>query len=221
MTHASMGTVAAIAMLATAAVADAQSCLGLAPFSSGRVQVGGSADFGNDGKTFTGSLSFGSPGGAFGGVSIGTTSYDDVEGNSTEFGGQLGWQLPVGTGGVVQLCPVGGAFRSVGEDMDEFGTDVSGWGVFFGLQLGVVTGAKPQFRIVPTAGAALAYGKSKIESGFINFEDDETFGILSVGVGFLVNSRLSLLPSISVPVGLDDADAVFRIMVAVNFGRGS
>jgi hypothetical protein len=185
------------------------------------VQIGASADFSDDGKSFTGSLSVGSPEGAFAGVSIGTSSYDEVDGNSTEFGAQLGWQLPLGTGGVVQLCPVAGAFRSIGEDMDDIGTDVSSWGVLFGLQFGVLTGTTPQFRIVPTAGAALAYGKSRIESGLLDFEDDETFGILSVGVGFLVNSRLSLLPSINVPLGLDNADPVFRMMVAVNFGGGS
>ena len=221
MTHAWKTIAVAVALLAIPTVADAQTCMGLAAFSSGRVQIGGSADFGNDAKTFTGSLAFGSPAGAFGGVSIGTTSYEDVDGNSTDIGGQLGWQLPVGTRGGVHLCPVAGAVHSAGDDMDELGTDVTSWSAFFGLQLGVATGAKPQFRLVPTAGAALAYGKSKIESGFINFEDDETFGILSVGVGFLVNSQLSMLPSINIPVGLEDVDPVFRIMVAVNFGRGS
>lgn len=220
MTHASRMIVAAVAVLATNVVADAQTCLGLAPFSAGRVQLGASADFGNDAQAFTGSLAVGSPAGAFGGVLIGTVSYDDVDQNSTGVGGQLGWQLPIGTDGGVQLCPVGGVVYSFADDIEGSGTDVSSWNVLFGLQLGVATGTNPQFRLVPTAGAALAYTKTKVE-GFLNFEDDETFGILNFGLGFVVNSRVSILPSVDIPVGLEDADPVFGIAVAVNFGRRS
>lgn len=220
MTHASKTMVAAIAMFATAAVADAQTCMGLAPFSAGRVQIGASADFGKDAQAFTGSLTVGSPTGPFGGVLIGTVSYDDTDDKTTGGGGQLGWQLPIGTDGGVELCPVGGVVYSFADDVGGSGTDVSTWNVVFGLQLGVRTGANPQFRLVPTAGAALAYTKAKFE-GFLNFEDDETFGILSLGLGFIVNSRVSILPSIEIPVGLDDANPVYGIMAAVNFGRRS
>lgn len=216
MTHAWKTMVAAAALLAIPTVADAQTCTGLAPFSAGRVQLGASADFGKDAQAFTGSFTVGSPAGAFGGVLIGTVSYDETDDKSTGVGGQLGWQFPIGTGGGVELCPVGGVVYSFADDVGGSGTDVSTWNFVFGLQLGVRAGANPQFGLVPTVGAALAYTKAEYE-GFLNFEDDETFGILSLGLGFIVISRVSILPSIEIPVGLDDSDPVYGIMAAVNF----
>ena len=217
MTHA-WKMVAALALLAPRVV-DAQLCMGLPAFSAGRVQIGAAADFGNDAQAFIGTLSVGSPAGPFAGVLIGTVSYDDVDGNSTAIGGQLGWQLPIGTASRVQLCPVAGVVRSFADDLG--GAEVASWDVVFGLQLGVPTGASSQFRIVPTAGAALAYTKARFEAGIINFEEDETFGILSLGLGLLLNARVSLLPTVEIPVGLDDADPVLGIMLAVNFGGRS
>jgi hypothetical protein len=209
----------ALTVLATPMVANAQTCLGLAPFSAGRVQLAASGDFGNDSKAFTGNLSFGSTTGAFGGVSVGTVSYDDFDGNTTTVGGQLGWQLPIGTENRIELCPVGGAGYGFGPDnIEGSGTDVSSWGAFFGLQLGFATGTNPQFRIVPTVGAAVAYSKFELDGGFLSgFEEDDTFGIFTLGLGFVVNTRVSILPSVDVPVGLEDADPVFGIAVGVNF----
>lgn len=116
----------------------------------------------------------------------------------------------------MELCPVGAVVYSFADDLGGSNIDVSTWSVAFGLQLGVRTGANPQFRLAPTAGAALAYSKARYE-GFLNFEDDETFGILSIGLGFIVISRVSILPSIEIPVGLDNADPIYGIMAAVNF----
>lgn len=226
MTHSWRIKVAAIAILATAAVAEAQTCMGLAPFSAGRVQIGASGEFGNDTKAFGGSLSLGSPAGAFGGVAVGTIAYDDslIDGSTTALGGQLGWQLPVGTADRAQICPVAGALFGFGPD--DFGgtggSDFSSWGAFFGLQLGIATGTNPQFRLVPTAGAALTYTKARFEGGLLDgVEDDDTYGIISLGLGFVLNTNVSILPSVEIPVGLEDADPGFGIMVAVNFGRGS
>ena len=219
MTHTAQILVVSITMLTAVASADAQTCMGLAPFASGRIQVGAGAEFGNDAQAFTGALSVGSRAGAFGGVSISRASYDDPDGNATLLAGQLGWQLPLGTEGRVQLCPVGGVAYSFGpNDIESSGTDASAWLASFGLQLGISAGTDPNFQIVPTVGAALAYLKSSFEGGFIEFDFDETFGLLNLGLGLIMNSRVSVLPVIEVPVGLEDSDPVFGIAVTVNFG---
>jgi hypothetical protein len=223
MTRASKMLAVAFAALAAPTMAEAQTCLGLAPFSAGRVQIGASGDFGNDAKAFSGSLTFGSTAGAFGGLSVGTISYDDFDGNTTAVGGSVGWQLPLGTDSRAQLCPGAGASYGFGPDnIEGSGTDLSSWNAFFGLQLGFSTGSNPQFRLVPTAGAALAYTKLELEGGFFGgLEDDETYGIITLGLGFVVNSQVSILPSVDILVGLEDADPSFGIMAAINFGRGS
>lgn len=209
----------ALTLLATPIVVNAQTCLGLAPFSAGRVQLAATGDFGNDSKAFAANLSFGSSAGAFGGVSVGTVSYEEFDGNTTTLGGQLGWQVPIGTENRVHLCPVGGAGYGVGPDnIEGSGTDLSSWTAFFGLQFGFATGSNPQFRIVPTAGAALAYSKIELDGGLLGgFEESDTFGIFTLGLGFVVNTRVSILPSVDVPVGLEEADPVFGIAVGVNF----
>lgn len=90
------------------------------------------------------------------------------------------------------------------------------------LRAGIATGTNSQFRLVPTAGAALTYTKARFEGGLLDgVEDDDTYGIISLGLGFVLNTNVSILPSVEIPVGLEDADPGFGIMVAVNFGRGS
>jgi hypothetical protein len=204
----------AITMLATPLTANAQTCLGLASFSAGRVQLAASGDFGNDGKTFAASLAVGSATGPFAGVSVGTTSYDEIDENSTTLAAQFGWQAPLGTENRIELCPVVGAQYGFGPD--QLGSDFSSWGVLFGLQLGISAGSSPDLRIVPTVGAALAYSKLDVE-GFLNFEEDETFGIITFGLGLVLNSRVSILPAVRIPAGLEGVDPNFGVMLGVNF----
>jgi hypothetical protein len=209
----------AITLLATPLVADAQTCLGLASFSAGRVQLAASGDFGNDSKAYAANLNFGSPAGPFAGVSVGTVSYDDFDGNTTTVGAQFGWQAPLGTGNRIELCPAAGATYGFGPDnIEGSGTDLSAWTAFFGLQLGMSAGSNPQLRIVPTVGAALAYSKVDFEGGFLGgLEEDDTFGVFTLGLGFVLNSRVSILPSVDIPVGLEDADPAFGVTLGVNF----
>ena len=209
----------AVTLLVTPLVADAQTCLGLAPFSAGRVQLAAGASFGNDSKAFDAGLTFGSTTGPFAGVSVGTTSYDEFDGNTTTVGAQFGWQAPIGTDNRIQLCPGVGAVYGFGPDnIEGSGTDLSSWGAFFGLQLGFSMGSNPQFRVVPTVGAALAYSKLELEGGFFGgLEEDDTFGIFTLGLGLILNTRVSILPSVDIPVGLEDADPAFGVMLGVNF----
>ncbi|HEY7611713.1 MAG TPA: hypothetical protein VH764_01865 [Gemmatimonadales bacterium] len=43
--------------------------------------------------------------------------------------------------------------------------------------------------------------------------------LLTVGTGFVFNSRYSLNPSISIPMGADGLDATFGLAGAIHFGR--
>src|SRR5688572_12081083 len=59
---------AALALVALPAAAHAQTCLGLAPFSTGIMQLAASGEFTNDLQGYSGSLTFGSISRAFAGV---------------------------------------------------------------------------------------------------------------------------------------------------------
>lgn len=217
MTRPSRVIALAITLLVTPLVVQAQMCLGLAPFSAGRVQLAASGEFGKDSDAFAANLTFGSATGPFAGVSIGTVSYDDFDGNTTIVGAQFGWQAPIGSENRIELCPAAGAAYGFGPDnIEGSGTDLSAWTAFFGLQLGISAGSNPQFRIVPTVGAGLAYSKLDLEGGFFGgVEADETFGIFTLGIGFVVNSRVSILPSVDIPTG--GPDPSFGVLLGVTF----
>jgi hypothetical protein len=212
---------AVVAALAVPMVSGAQTCLGLAPFSTGRVQIGATGDFGNDTKAYSGSLTFGSGRGAFGGVFVGTVSYDAFDENTTVVGGSAGWQVPLGTSGRAQLCPgVGVAFGFGPNTIGGSEVNLSSQNGFVGLQAGIFAG-DDLIRLVPTAGVALVYSKVDWEGSFFGGEDrTDLYGLIDLGVGIVVSSRMSIRPSIDIPVGLEGADPSLGIMVAINFGRG-
>jgi hypothetical protein len=192
--------------------------LGLAPFTAGRVQVGLSGDFGNDSQAFSGSLTFGSDKGGFGGLLIGTISYDAFEENTTVVGGSAGWQVRLGSESRAQLCPgVGVAFGFGPKTIGGSEVNLTSQNAFVGLQLGLATSGAG-FRLTPTAGAALVYSKTDWEGGFFGGEQrTDVYGLFELGMGFIVSSRLSIQPSVDITVGLEDADPSFGVMFAINF----
>lgn len=227
---------AALALAASPLAAHAQTCLGLAPFSAGTKQVAGSAGFTSDAHAFTGTLTFGSIARAFVGLSGGTISYEAFDGNTTTVGVSLGLQIPISTGARVQLCPGLGVLWGFGPDnISGFGTDLSSRAEFFGLQVGISVGDGPTYRFVPTVGAAVAHSKIDFEGGMFSGEDEpEVYGVITVGVGLVKSSWLSIQPGVDftfcppralsgggarcVGVGLSD-EPTYTVVLALNFGR--
>jgi hypothetical protein len=216
----SMLVAAALVGLATPVVGEAQTCLGLAPFSAGPVQIGGTGDFGNDSKALAAGVTIGSTSGAFGGAFLGTVSYDAFEENTTVVGGSLGWQVAVGKSGRAQMCPgVGVAIGRGPENISGSRANLSSQSAFVGFQIGIFAGE--QLRLVPTAGVALVYSKVDFDGSYFGQgQRTDVSGLIDLAVG-LVISRVSIRPSVDIPIGLEGADPSLGIMVAINFGRRS
>jgi hypothetical protein len=209
---------AALALVALPVAAHAQTCLGLAPFSTGSKQLAASGEFTNDLQGYSGTLTFGSISRAFAGVSVGTISYDSFDGNTTTVGVSLGLQIPL-VGDRVQMCPGLGVAWGFGPDnIMGFGIDASSRAEFFGVQLGVSAGNSPTFRVVPTAGAAVAHSKIDFEGPMPFPGESEVFGVITLGVGLVMNT-LSIQPGVDFTVGLEDDEPNFTVVVALNFGR--
>jgi hypothetical protein len=210
---------AALALVTVPLAAHTQTCLGLAPFSAGRVQLAAIGEFGNDARAYTGTLTFGSVASAFGGVSVGTISYDALSGGTTTVGVSVGLQIPIGTGARVQMCPGLGVVFGFGPDnIGGSGADLSSRAEFLGVQVGVSAGSSPRLRIVPTAGAAFAHTKVDVEGGmFSGLDESDVYGVFTLGFG-LVMSSLSIQPGVDFTAGLEDNDPTFTVVVAVNFG---
>jgi hypothetical protein len=213
--------VVSLALLAIVrAPAVAQTCMGLASYSTGRMQVSGNGSLTDGANTFGASLGYGLPGSAFGNATLSTTSYDAADASSLGIGANVGYQLALGKAAQIQLCPVAGFELGMGPDDNTAGIDASSRSANVGFSLGTTMSASPRMRIVPAAGLGLAYGKVKLEDNAGNVtEASNTYGMAHLNLGFVFNQNIAVRPSVAIPLGLDNSDPTFGLTVGYNFGR--
>ena len=202
------------------AQAAAQTCVGMPSFTSGQMQMAAGGQFADGANSFGGTFGYGVPKGLYGKAGIGTTSYDGLDGSSFDFGVSGGYQVPLHASRVAEICPVASLSLGSGPN-DIFGTgaDMSSRTFAAGASVGALLGRNPQLRFVPNASFQFANSRIKLDDGTDSASDSQTYGLLSLGTGFVFNSRFSLNPSISIPVGSDVYDTSFGINGAINFGR--
>jgi hypothetical protein len=88
-----------------------------------------------------------------------------------------------------------------------------------GASVGALLGRNPQLRFVPNASFQFANTRSTVDDGTTSRSGSESYGLLTLGTGFVFNARYSLNPSIAIPIGLDGSNASFGLSGAINFGR--
>jgi hypothetical protein len=200
--------------------AAAQTCVGMPSFSSGRMQVTGGGSFMDGASSFGGTFGYGTPKGLYGKAGVGTTSYDALDGSSFDLNVGGGYQIPLQTSRTAELCPV--ASLSIGSgpnDVFGSGVDMSSRTFAFGAAIGALVGHSSRMQILPNASFQLANARVSVDDGTNSTAGSESYGLLTLGTGFVINSRFSVNPSISVPVGLDGSSASFGLSGAINFGR--
>ena len=196
--------------------AAAQACAGMPSFSSGPMQITAGGSFADGMSSFGGTFGYGMPTGLYGKAGVGTTSYDGLDGSSFDFGLGGGYQVPLHSSRKAELCPIASlSFGSGPNDVLGPGADMSTRNIAFGAALGTQVGNSPQMQILPNASFQFANTRIEID----NAAGSESYGLLTLGTGFVFNSRFSLNPSISLPVGSDVYDTSFGINGAINFGR--
>jgi hypothetical protein len=206
--------------LALGAHAAAQTCVGMPAFSSGHMQVAGGGQFADGTSSFGGTFGYGTPKSLYGKAGIGTTSYDGLGGSSFDFNVSGGYQVPLHAKQAAELCPVASLSLGSGpNDVLGSGVDLSTRTLAFGASAGVVLGTNPQLRFLPNASFQLANTRASANDGTSTASDSQSYGLLTLGTGFVFNSRFSLNPSISLPIGLDGGNTSFGLMGAMNFGR--
>jgi hypothetical protein len=196
--------------------AAAQACAGMPSFASGPMQITAGGSFADGASSFGGTFGYGAPTGLYGKAGIGTTSYDAFDGSSFDFGVGGGYQIPLHTSRKAELCPIASlSFGSGPNDVLGTGVDMSSRNFAFGAALGAQVGNSSQMQILPNASFQFANTRVEIDDA----AGSESYGLLTLGTGFVFNSRFSVNPSISIPVGLDGSDASFGLAGAINFGR--
>jgi hypothetical protein len=89
----------------------------------------------------------------------------------------------------------------------------------FGAAMGALVGKNPQLQILPNASFQFANTRLTVDDGTTSDSGSESYALLTLGTGFVFNSRFSLNPSISLPIGLEGSDASFALGGAIQFGR--
>ena len=214
---------AALCVAFAASTADAQTCQGYSSFSAGPLRVGGDLGFGNDVSIYAADLSY-SPRGnkLFIGGALGAASFDGLDGTALALGGQGGYQIEVKSmSHQVQVCPVASIqYLSGPSDINGSGIDMSTLSFQGGMQVGARFRGSPQLELVPTGGLSIAHTSVELDGSGADALTD-TYGILSLGTGFVFNRNLSLVPLLSIPMGLEGADPSFQLSVSYNFLGGA
>jgi hypothetical protein len=201
--------------------AGAQTCLGLASFGPAPLQVTASGSINNLSNTFGGTIGYGTPSSVYGNVGIATTGYDALEGSTLGLAAHAGYQIRLGAARPVQICPSAGFAIGLGPNDDVTGIDQFGQSITVGFNLGTELGGNPRMRVVPTAGFFYAYSKQKAENsaGAELFEIPDKYWMAQVGVGFILSQRISVRPSVDVPVDrLETSYPTFSLLLGYNFG---
>jgi Outer membrane protein beta-barrel domain len=209
-------SLALLAMVESPAVA--QTCLGLASFSHGNMQVSGNGQFTDGSNRFGAGFNYGLPASVFAGAQISTTSFDGVESSSLGIGANVGYQMSVGKTANIAVCPTASFEIGMGPDDDALNINASSNHANVGFSLGTTMGSTPRMQIIPTAGLGLAYSKLKLDNGTTTSELSDTYGQARLGVGFVFNQQIAVRPSVDIPLGLEGSDPTFGLTVAYSFG---
>jgi hypothetical protein len=215
--------VVSLALLAMVnAPAVAQTCQGLASFTSGKMQVAGNGQFTEGANRFGAGVSYGLPANVYGGAQLSTTSFDGADASSIGIGVNLGYQLAMGKSADIHVCPVASLELGMGPDSDAAGggnpaVDRSSREINLGFSVGKAMGSTPRMQIVPAAGLGLRNLKLTEDDGTSTSFSD-THGLARLGVGFIFNQQIAVRPSVDIPLGLEGSDPTFGLTVAYSFG---
>ncbi len=228
------------------AVAQSQTCLGLPSFSRVPAHLSATISSGDDLTQLGGRLAFGgSSVGPFASVEAALVDIDGIDESAFSVGGAFGFQIapsspnrPNGGGATrarpratnqqstnvrpMQWCPLASVDYQSGPSFDILGQsfDMSALTIGAGASVGMPIVAGTNLQLIPTGGLALAYTKVNADLGtFGSGSESQTYAVLALGVGFLMNETISVKPFVGIPIGLDGADARLGIMASFGLGQ--
>jgi hypothetical protein len=194
----------------------AQTCLGMPSFRDGQYQVSLGAAFSEGTQGIGGGGALGTDD-LFVGASLAVRDVDGADSTATSFAMNVGASFVVNERERIQACPVASVILTGGPDVA--GLDVSGVGLRAGGRLGLVAYESGDLEVVPTFGLDIAYDRINGDVGDVETTlARETYVILRVGAGFVLNKHVAIVPVLGVPLGLDGSDPEFSFVVAYNFG---
>ncbi len=212
---------AVLATVLSSAPVRAQVCAGFPSFQSRPIQVAGGAGFNKSSKSF-GVAVAGGGARAFVDVALGTTHIDAYNASALNVGVEAGYQISLGKKGLLQLCPGAGLGLLTGpKNILGTGFDYSETDIRFGVIVGGVAARGAQVDVVPTGLIEFVNADGKFQDAFgSSTSKSQSFGIVGLGLGVVLNHELSIRPSVSIPFGHSGGPTSFGVWLAVNF-RGT
>lgn len=229
--HARLRPFAAVVLLSLAvpSLLHAQACLGAPSYRVAPLQLGVGASFTDGSKGAGVQVGLGERQGLFMNLGLSLNSYDGIDGSGTSVGGSLGYDVaitPTPASGPapstsVSLCPIASigytklpSFSDGVSTYDAHELDAGG-----GVALGVSVTASPTVSVIPFGSFTYNYGRATVSTtGYGSASASDSYGIADLGIGLLLNQRISLRPSVALPVGLDGANPIFNFAVGFQVG---
>lgn len=207
---------ALLLVLGVAGAAEAQLCAGAPSFRDGPMQVGLGASFTDGARGVGGSFAYGG-GSLFAGAGVSVLNFTEIDSLSTSITASAGADLQADDDGRVFVCPEGAVGFGVGPDLGP--VDVSTASVRGGGNVGIVASNTPGLRVIPTFGLFAIYSNVTSEFGSIEESASDTSGLANLGVGFVFNRNVGVLPLLSIPFStVGGSDVVFTLQFTFNFG---
>jgi hypothetical protein len=211
-------SLALLAIVRSPAVA--QTCMGLASFSTAPMQLTGNGTFSSGVNSFGATVGYGMQSGLWGNLGVSTLSIDGASSHPLNIGARAGYETAVGKSrNPIHVCPNASFTYGNGPDDVDFNASTQDMtlGVNFGTVLG---GSNPRMKIVPTAGISWAHTKlsAKDDAGASLGSVSDSYGLAQIGVGLVMNQNISIRPSVDIPLGLTGSDARFGVTLGYNFG---
>jgi hypothetical protein len=202
------------ALASLPATAGAQACLGFPSFAANHLQVSADLAFSNDVNTFGVAVSGGSST-AFGGVGVGGADFDGR--SATTVSGSVGYQVRATSAGRAQVCPILAIGLGFGpKDLTGPGSEQTTRSAQLGLAFGGELMRGGELRLVPSFVVAFNHVQTDIDGPGTSLSD--SFGSIGFGLGFVLNNRLSIRPSVTQRVSAADEEPVVGLGIALNFG---
>jgi len=207
-------------LVAVPAAVRAQTCGGMASFSAGPLRVGGGVGLANNATNFNANLNAGSMYGPFGGVSVGRSDIDGNPNSGTTIGLNGGYSFELNPQRTAKFCPIAGFDYMSGPDAGNL--DISFRSVSFGGSFGGLIHTQSTVTLAPFVSASFVDLKRTTTPPNGNSASvSDQFGLITFGSGLVMNRILTIQPSVSFPVGVDNGfsdDATFSLAFGVNFG---
>ena len=211
-------SLALLAIVRSPAVA--QTCMGLASFSTAPMQVTGNGMFSSGVNSFGAAVGYGMQSGLWGNLGVQTLSIDGASSHPLNIGAHAGYETAVGKSrNPIHVCP--NASFSIGNGPDDVNFNASTQDATLGVNFGtVLSGSNPRMKIVPTAGISWAHTKlsAKDSVGTSLGSASDSYGLAQLGIGLVMNQNISIRPSVDIPLGLTGSNARFGMTLGYNFG---